>query len=213
MDSFFLWFGSTNLMTLILAIVGGGVVAYLSSRAGGEIAKEAALEAMVMQIDSQRKTDEQKKNEEKKSLAFALVAELIMLKKFINERVNEFKKAQEQELIMSIYIEESYFDIYNSNADKIGIFEKNSSKKIVEAYMEVKSIYDSARTLTKITGQIETLKKNIYLDREKEQEIRDLFDEKLVEYQVYSGYLLGQVDNVTKLIDDAISILELEAEK
>ena len=79
--------------------------------------------------------------------------------------------------------------------------------------MEVKSIYDSARTLTKITGQIETLKKNIYLDREKEQEIRDLFDEKLVEYQVYSGYLLGQVDNVTKLIDDAISILELEAEK
>ncbi len=55
MDDFFLWFGAANVMAVVISVVGGAIVAwvaaYKGAKAGGEIAKQAAVEGVHKAIE------------------------------------------------------------------------------------------------------------------------------------------------------------------
>ena len=166
------------------------------------------------QIKRQEKKQAEYSNEERVRLASSLLVEISILKEFIKSRM-DYLLATPAENYLYIFIVEKYFNIYDSNTEKIGKFDDKCAESLVNAYMQTKSLFDSTRTLTIITQEIENINmKSVFYNNEaKNERVEMLLGDKKNEYKNYSERLLLQGQDVLKLIESTIFFLEEEKKK
>ncbi len=174
---------------------GAATANLVSSLMGGLLALTGSFLATKMQIDSQVKTDDLKKNDEKRRLALALLAEVHVLEQFISKRTNELQEQNKKGKILSMHLSEEYFKIYDNNTSHIGLFSEECSNHLVSTYMQIKSLYDNTRTLSIIAEETTKLKKSF--GEVPTESIKRRYDDKLTDYRNF----------VEKLVDHSANVL------
>jgi len=117
-----------------------------------------------------------KKGNQRKALAGSLMAELEALEELY--RKVELKKWEGESTEYNLVnIQEDYLKIFNSNCDKIGLFDNEDATAIVKKYMYFKGYMDTLRLLSKDWRKLQERAQNIKMGQMSQQQYQALKDQ------------------------------------
>jgi len=139
--------GNLFLLLLLLAVTilisissTWGYISWVSSLANTSTG--VCLTFAITYWQSKVKTDS-----ERRQLADALIAELRTLKELITKTISQIENIDTS--LVVITITEDYFTVFNQSASKLGLLAPDTSTTVIEAYMKIKGLFDTARQISK----------------------------------------------------------------
>ena len=156
---------------------------------------------------------EKEKQNDKRALADALIAELTVMRAVIEDRRQQF--IEQAESLYYFNIVEDYLTIFSHYAGKLGLFSQGVSADVIRVYIEIKGLIDSVRGFAEQTKAMTPIRESLYqmaatnmLETTEYKGIQAQHEQQLAHYKITGKWLSEQyVPQILKEIDQLLETL------